>query len=76
MSELSTNELVEIKKVFDHYDTDSNEIIDMKEFCHMVDDLDGNISPDGKIIVFDKIDGNCTGMINFEKFTKCWKELD
>ncbi len=73
MSEISMSELVEIKKIFEKYDTDNSDKIDWEEFCNMVDDLEVTVSPVGRTIVFNKIDSNHSGMINFEEFVECWK---
>jgi Ca2+-binding EF-hand superfamily protein len=73
MSVLSASELVEIKKIFDKYDTNDNGVIDWTEFCNMVDDLDVTISLNDRTIIFDKIDSNHSGMINIEEFVECWK---
>ncbi len=74
MSNLSDDILVEIKKLFDRYDTDDNEIIDWDEFRNMVDELDIDISLENKAKIFNIIDANHTGMINFEEFAKIWEK--
>ena len=74
MNKLSIDELAEIKKIFNKYDVDNNGIIDWDEFCHMVDELDINITLKKKTVVFDKIDTNHTGKISFDEFIECWKE--
>ncbi|MBL1142705.1 MAG: EF-hand domain-containing protein [Proteobacteria bacterium] len=73
MSDLTEDELVEIKKIFAKYDVDDNDTIDWEEFCNMVDELDIEVSLKDRTIVFDKVDTNHSGMINFEEFVECWK---
>lgn len=75
MSELTENDLTEIKKIFQKYDLDDNDTIDWEEFCKMVDDLDVDLSIQDKAVVFDKVDANHTGMISFDEFLTCWKKL-
>jgi Ca2+-binding EF-hand superfamily protein len=76
MSELTEEQLIEIKKIFDQYDVDDNGIIDWEEFCNMADELDTELSLKDKTVVFDKMDANHSGMISFEEFTVCWKKRD
>ena len=73
MSDLSTNELVEIKKLFDKFDLDGNETIDWEEFCNLVDELKIDISIENRTKIFDIIDSNNTGMVSFEEFAEIWK---
>ncbi len=73
MSDLSTNELVEIKKLFDKFDLDGNETIDWEEFCNLVDELKIDISIESRTKIFDIIDSNNTGMVSFEEFAEIWK---
>jgi Ca2+-binding EF-hand superfamily protein len=75
MSDLTTDELVEIKKIFEKYDIDDNDTIDWEEFCAMVDDLDVELTLKDRTVVFDKVDANHSGMISFEEFTACWKKV-
>ncbi len=67
------SELVEIRKIFEKYDSDNSDKIDWEEFCNMVDDLDVTVSTENRTIVFNEIDNNHSGMINFEEFVECWK---
>jgi Ca2+-binding EF-hand superfamily protein len=76
MSDLTISELAEIKKIFQKYDVDDNDTIDWEEFCNMVDDLDVELTLQDKTVVFDKVDTNHSGMINFEEFVECWKKRD
>ena len=73
MSDLSTNELVEIKKLFDKFDLDGNETIDWEEFCNLIDELKIDISIESRTKIFGIIDSNNTGMIAFEEFAEIWK---
>lgn len=74
MSELSKDELVEIRKLFERFDVDDNDTIDWEEFCKLVDDLQLDISLENRTKVFNIIDANNTGMISFEEFTEIWKK--
>jgi Ca2+-binding EF-hand superfamily protein len=76
MSDLTEEQLVEIKKIFSKYDVDDNDTIDWGEFCKMVDEQDVELSLKDKTVVFDKMDANHSGMISFEEFTVCWKKRD
>ena len=74
MSKLSTGELVEIKKLFEKFDTNDNDVIDWDEFCHMIDEMEIEISLEEKSKVYDRLDSNHTGMISFKEFVKIWEE--
>ncbi len=76
MSDLTEDELVEIKKIFEKYDTNDNDSIDWNEFCAMVDELEVELTLKDKTLVFDKVDANHSGMISFDEFTTCWKKRD
>ncbi len=76
MSDLTKDELVEIKKIFEQFDTNDNDSIDWNEFCKMVDELDVDLTLKDKTLVFDEIDANHSGMISFEEFAACWKRRD
>jgi Ca2+-binding EF-hand superfamily protein len=76
MSDLTADELVEIKKIFEKYDVDDNDTIDWEEFCAMVDDLGVELTLKDRTVVFDKVDSNHSGMISFDEFTTCWKKRD
>ena len=73
MSKLSSSELVEIKKIFDRFDTNDNDVIDWEEFCHMVDEMDIEVSIEQRAKIYDKLDANHTGMVSFEEFVKIWE---
>lgn len=74
MSDLTVDELAEIKKIFAKYDVDDNDTIDWEEFCNMVDELDVELSLKDRTIVFNKVDTNHSGMISFDEFAACWKK--
>ena len=76
MSKLSSEKLVEIKKLFDKFDTNENDTLDWDEFCNMVDEMDIEVSIEQKAKIYDKLDSNHTGMISFEEFTRIWEEKD
>lgn len=76
MSDLTKDELAEIKKIFDQFDTNDNDSIDWNEFSMMVDKLDVDLTLKDKTIVFDEIDANHSGMISFKEFAACWKKRD
>ena len=76
MSDLTTDELVEIQKMFKKYDTNDNDTIDWQEFCNMVDELGIELTLKDRTIVFDRVDTNHSGMINFDEFVACWKKSD
>lgn len=76
MSDLTADELVEIKKIFEKYDTNDNDSMDWQEFCHMVDELDVELTLKDRTVVFDKVDANHSGMISFDEFVACWKKRD
>ena len=75
MSEISTDILIHVKKLFDKFDTDDNDIIDWDEFRHMVDTLEVDISLEDKTKIFNIIDANHSGMISFEEFAAVWKKM-
>lgn len=74
MSKLSEEKLVEIKKLFEKFDTNDNDVIDWNEFCSMVEELGIEISLEQKTRIYDKLDANHTGMVNFEEFVRIWEE--
>ncbi len=76
MSDLTGDELIEIKKIFKKYDTNDNDSIDWQEFCTMVDELEVELTLKDKTLVFDKVDANHSGMISFDEFAVCWKKRD
>lgn len=76
MSKLSTDELVEIKKIFDQFDTDDNDTLDWDEFCKMVDSMDIDVSIEQRAKIYDKLDANHTGMVSFEEFARIWENKD
>jgi Ca2+-binding EF-hand superfamily protein len=76
MADLTTEELLEIKEIFDKFDINDNDSIEWQEFCSMVDELGVELTLKDKTLVFDKVDSNHSGMISLEEFTACWKKRD
>ena len=76
MTDSSTSEIADIRKIFDKYDSDGNETLGWDEFCHVLDELDSSIDLTQKTVMFDKVDKNHTGMISFDEFVEWWGNRD
>ena len=76
MSKLSTDELVEIKKIFERFDTNDNDTLEWEEFCKMVDEMGVEVGIEQRAKIYDKLDANHTGMVSFEEFVKIWEKKD
>ena len=74
MSKLSSAKLIEIKKLFDKFDTNDNDTLDWDEFCRMVDGMNIEVSIEQRAKIYDKLDANHTGMVSFEEFAKIWED--
>ena len=72
MSEISEEQINEIKAIFRKYDKDGNESLDWDEFRLLIDELVGEMTLHDKARAFDVADTNHSGRITFDEFINWW----
>ncbi|NIR36836.1 MAG: EF-hand domain-containing protein [Actinobacteria bacterium] len=69
---LSEEELQEVKETFDHFDTDSNGVIDRDEFRALLKALDPGFDEDDVLMGLKVLDANENDVIDWEEFRDWW----
>lgn len=73
MTELSQEEIAEIKDHFDFFDKDKSGLIDIDEFTQLLKILAPEASQDNAIRGFATIDIDQNEQIDFDEFLDWWK---
>ncbi len=73
MSDLSQEEITEIKDHFDFFDKDGSGLIDIGEFTQLLKILAPDASQDNAIRGFETIDVDHNEQIDFDEFLDWWK---
>lgn len=73
MSELSQEEITEIKDHFDFFDKDGSGLIDLDEFTQLLKVLAPEASHDNAVRGFATIDADQNEQIDFDEFLDWWK---
>lgn len=75
MSILTDDELQEIKENFEHFDSDSNGVINFDEFSKLMKALGApEADDDARKAGFDIVDSDNNGHIDLEEFIAWWSE--
>lgn len=72
--ELSDDELREVRETFDHFDTDSNGVIDRNEFRELLKSLDPGFNEDDVVMGLRVLDENENDVIDWEEFLAWWAD--
>jgi len=72
MTELKTEDVNELRALFDKYDKNGNGSIDWDEFGLLLDELVGDMALDEKSLAFHIVDTDHTGSISFDEFMAWW----
>ena len=64
----------ELKELFHHFDTDSNELLDSTEFRKMLHSLGHDSVPEVLDLEFASIDSDGDGGVTFEEFADWWRD--
>lgn len=73
MSDISQEEIAEIKDHFDFFDKDSSGLLDIDEFIQLLKILAPEASQDNAIRGFATIDVDQNEQIDFDEFLDWWK---
>lgn len=71
---LSDEELREVRETFDHFDTDSNGVIDRNEFRELLKSLDPGFNEDDVVMGLRVLDANKNDVIDWEEFLAWWAD--
>jgi len=72
MTNVSTEQLAELRQSFDEVDSDGNGWIGESEFVGLLQTLDGELSRDECLLAFEATDADGDGLISFEEFMGWW----
>ena len=70
---LDDNQIEEIREVFNHFDTDGNQVIDPDEFGRLCEALGAGFTPEELELGLKAIDTNSNGKIEFSEFVAWWE---
>lgn len=73
-SNLSEDDLAEIREIFDHFDANGDGVIQRSEFAALLEALDANAGSEEVQAGLDALDDNRNGLIEFEEFLKWWSD--
>lgn len=65
----------ELREEFDHFDLDSNGLIDKQEFVKLMEAMDAGLTKEEADVGFAAIDTNGNGKIEFSEFAAWWTDL-
>ena len=68
------DDVIELRETFDHYDGDSNGIIDGIEFGRLCRALGAEFTDEEIGIGFGEIDSDGNGVIDFDEFSEWWSQ--
>ena len=71
---LTDEELREVRETFDHFDTDSNGVIDRNEFRALLKSLDPGFNEDDVVMGLRVLDANKNDVIDWEEFVAWWAD--
>ncbi|HEX6997650.1 MAG TPA: EF-hand domain-containing protein [Gammaproteobacteria bacterium] len=74
MSDLTQDELDELRESFDYNDLDHDGMIQLDEFISMLDALEAGVSREEAVTGFREIDSNEDGLIDFDEFVAWWRQ--
>lgn len=74
MKDMTPEELAELRENYDRFDSDGDGWIVLKEFAHLLQLLDADLSKDECALAFESADEDGDGSISFEEFMKWWTE--
>ena len=69
---ISDEEVQEIKKAFDSYDSDKSGTIEMNELNHLAIDLGQEFDDEELAEAFQALDSDGSGKIEFDEFLRWW----
>lgn len=72
MTELSDDERAELREIFDHFDADSNGVIDRDEFKKLLRSMDGDMPDEVILEGLSALDGDANGVIDWDEFVEWW----
>ena len=70
---LSDEKIEEIKEVFNHFDTDGNQVIDPEEFGRLCEALGAGFTEEELAMGLQAVDTNSNGKIEFSEFVAWWE---
>lgn len=73
-SNLSEDELQEIREIFGHFDKDGNGTIDAGEFAALIEALDSGMEPDQVAMGLSIVDADGNGTVEFDEFLSWWTD--
>ena len=73
-SNLSEDELQEIREIFGHFDKDGNGTIDAGEFAALIEALDAGMEPDQVAMGLSIVDADGNGTVEFDEFLSWWTD--
>ena len=73
MSELTKEEILEIKDHFDFFDRNHNDLLELREFIKLFEIIAPSASKEMAIRGFETIDIDGNGGIDFDEFLDWWK---
>lgn len=76
MGQLTSEQLDQLRDVFDQFDADDDGHIDQDEFVKLLDHLGAELTPKEAVIGFSLIDVDENGTIEFGEFAAWWAEQD
>jgi calmodulin len=71
---MNDDRLAELREEFDHFDADSNGIIDFAEFGRLLEALSAEMSQEEVRVGFEAIDLDHNGRIDFDEFRAWWED--
>jgi Ca2+-binding EF-hand superfamily protein len=71
---MDEQDLDDIRALFAQCDRDHNGKIDFKEFCELVEALEGELSDEEKKLGFEIVDRDASGQIGFDEFLEWWSD--
>ena len=66
--------LEEIREIFDHFDRDSNGVIDASEFRALLEALGADMEPEEIALGLSIVDADSNGTVEWDEFLPWWAE--
>src|SRR5450631_734474 len=73
MAEVTDEEIAELRKIFESCDLNGDGFIDRGEFHFLLRELDGDVSCEECLFVFEVADTETDGYLGFKEFIVWWK---
>lgn len=73
-TQLTDDEIAEVREIFDHYDKNGNGVIEVGELGSLLEALDAKLDKTQLAAAISDLDSNANGRLEFDEFIAWWAD--